>query len=47
MIEPEFVMTDFAKFEAPGQLHVAFHALHKYVAKHNLLPKPRNKVMVD
>nr|BEH82872.1 ubiquitin-activating enzyme [Halocynthia roretzi] len=43
MIEPEFVMTDFAKFEAPGQLHVAFHALHKYVAKHNLLPKPRNK----
>uniref|UniRef100_A0A8C7FIW2 E1 ubiquitin-activating enzyme n=1 Tax=Oncorhynchus kisutch TaxID=8019 RepID=A0A8C7FIW2_ONCKI len=40
MAEPEFVMTDFAKFERPGQLHLGFQALHSYQRKHNRLPKP-------
>uniref|UniRef100_A0A8C7KP54 E1 ubiquitin-activating enzyme n=1 Tax=Oncorhynchus kisutch TaxID=8019 RepID=A0A8C7KP54_ONCKI len=40
MTEPEFVVTDFAKFERPGQLHLGFQALHSYQRKHNRLPKP-------
>uniref|UniRef100_A0A7N6A715 E1 ubiquitin-activating enzyme n=1 Tax=Anabas testudineus TaxID=64144 RepID=A0A7N6A715_ANATE len=36
MDEPEFVMTDFAKFESPGQLHVGFQAIHAFQKKHNL-----------
>lgn len=28
---PEFIVTDFAKFDHPHQLHIAFTALHKYV----------------
>jgi len=41
---PEYVITDFAKFDRPGQLHVAFQAYHKYAAKKSQLPRPRNKV---
>ena len=41
---PEFVMTDFAKFDRPGQLHIAFQALHSYLKKKGTLPKPRSKV---
>nr|XP_046220694.1 ubiquitin-like modifier-activating enzyme 1 isoform X1 [Oncorhynchus gorbuscha] len=40
MAEPEFVLTDFAKFERPGQLHLGFQALHSYQRKHSRLPKP-------
>lgn len=40
---PEFVYTDFAKFEHPQQLHVAFQALHKYIEKNGRPPKPWNK----
>uniref|UniRef100_A0A8K9XDC1 E1 ubiquitin-activating enzyme n=1 Tax=Oncorhynchus mykiss TaxID=8022 RepID=A0A8K9XDC1_ONCMY len=40
MTEPEFVVTDFAKFERPGQLHLGFQALHSYQRKHSRLPKP-------
>ncbi|KAK6308641.1 hypothetical protein J4Q44_G00219120 [Coregonus suidteri] len=40
MAEPEFVLTDFAKFERPGQLHLGFQALHSYQRKHRRLPKP-------
>ena len=29
--EPEFLMTDFAKFERPAQLHLAFRALDAFV----------------
>lgn len=28
--EPEFLISDFAKFDYPASLHVAFKALHKY-----------------
>lgn len=37
-------MTDFAKFDRPGQLHVAFQAYHKYFEKKSQLPRSRNKV---
>ncbi|KAH1011803.1 hypothetical protein HUJ04_001094 [Dendroctonus ponderosae] len=37
---PEFVITDFAKFDSPSQLHLAFSTLHSYVEKHNRVPKP-------
>lgn len=40
---PEFLCTDFAKFDHPQQLHVAFQALHRYVEKHGRVPKPWNK----
>ena len=46
MAEPEFVMTDFGKFERPGQLHVGFQAIHAYQKKHNRLPAPWSKVYV-
>lgn len=39
---PEFVMTDFAKFDRPPQLHLAFTALHKYVEKNGRTPRPWN-----
>ena len=41
--EPEFVFTDFAKFERPGQLHIAFQALHALGS----IPKPRDAVSND
>ena len=44
MAEPEFLMTDFAKFDRPGQLHMAYQALHEYQSKEGSLPRPRNKV---
>lgn len=38
---PEFFFTDFAKFDRPEQLHLAFKTLHKYVEINNgLIPKP-------
>lgn len=37
-------MTDFAKFERPGQLHVGFLALHEFTKQKDRLPEPRNKV---
>lgn len=37
---PEFIVTDFAKFDHPHQLHIAFTALHKYVEQKGSLPKP-------
>lgn len=32
--KPELLMSDFAKFDRPGQLHVGFQALHEYAAQH-------------
>lgn len=40
MKEPEFVMTDFGKFDRPGILHIAFQTLHAYIKKHGSQPKP-------
>lgn len=48
LAEPEFVFTDFAKFDRPGQLHIAFQALHEYKKKNSgQLPRPRNKSDAD
>ncbi|PWA28681.1 hypothetical protein CCH79_00014815 [Gambusia affinis] len=40
MVEPEFIMTDFAKFDRPGQLHIGFQAIHAFKQKHSRLPTP-------
>lgn len=44
MSEPEFLMTDFAKFDRPGQLHLGFQAIHSFQKKHGRLPIPWNQV---
>ncbi|KAJ3092989.1 SPS-sensor component ptr3, partial [Quaeritorhiza haematococci] len=42
--EPEFLVSDFAKFERPAELHVGFQALDAFRAAHNgELPRPRNE----
>ncbi|KAI8989381.1 ubiquitin-activating emzyme E1 [Pilobolus umbonatus] len=40
---PEFLVSDFAKFDRPMQLHLAFQALSTFIRKHNRFPKPRNE----
>lgn len=40
--EPEFVMSDFAKFDRPQQLHIGFQALNAFAQTHNRLPLPQN-----
>lgn len=42
LISPEFLITDFAKFDRPATLHVGFQALSTFQVKHQRLPKPRN-----
>lgn len=37
---PEFLVTDYGKFDHPQQLHLAFATLHKYIEKHGTPPKP-------
>lgn len=39
---PDFMITDFAKFERPATLHVAFQALSEFRAQNGRLPRPRN-----
>lgn len=40
--EPEYFITDFAKFDRPATLHVGFQALSAFVDKHGRLPRPRH-----
>ncbi|XP_015770174.1 PREDICTED: LOW QUALITY PROTEIN: ubiquitin-like modifier-activating enzyme 1 [Acropora digitifera] len=40
---PEFVMTDFGKMERPGQLHLGYVTLHKFVSEYGSPPRPRNE----
>lgn len=41
LAEPEYFITDFAKFDRPAQLHVGFIALHAFSQKHQgSLPRP-------
>ncbi|RKP05031.1 ubiquitin-activating emzyme E1 [Thamnocephalis sphaerospora] len=41
--KPELLVSDFAKFDRPAQLHVGFQALHAFAAAHDgELPRPRN-----
>jgi ubiquitin-activating enzyme E1 len=38
--EPEFLVSDFAKFDRPQQLHLGFQALHAFQVAKNRLPNP-------
>lgn len=40
---PEFLFSDFAKFDRPGQLHLGFQALHQFKTRHDALPRPFNQ----
>lgn len=41
---PEFLISDYAKFDRPLQLHVGFQALDKFAQTHNgELPKPKSE----
>ncbi|KAJ3293322.1 hypothetical protein HDU79_000431 [Rhizoclosmatium sp. JEL0117] len=40
---PEFVYSDFAKFDRPTQLLIGFQALDAFKTKHSVLPLPRNE----
>ncbi|KAI0198925.1 ubiquitin-activating enzyme E1 1 [Astrocystis sublimbata] len=40
--EPEFVISDFAKFDRPALLHVGFEALSAYVQAQGRYPRPMN-----
>ncbi|PLW21703.1 hypothetical protein PCANC_03221 [Puccinia coronata f. sp. avenae] len=40
--QPEFLITDFAKFDRPAVLHTGFQALSQFQETHGRLPKPRN-----
>jgi len=35
-----FMLTDFGKFERPGQLHLAFQTMHHFKKENGRLPKP-------
>lgn len=42
--KPEIVISDFAKFDRPAQLHVGVQALHKFAEGHDgQLPRPHNE----
>ncbi|KAK0620307.1 hypothetical protein B0T14DRAFT_227986 [Immersiella caudata] len=41
--DPEFVISDFAKFDRPQQLHVGFQALNAFAQTHRRLPRPMNE----
>lgn len=42
--KPELLISDFAKFDRPQQLHVGIQALHQFAEKHNgELPRPHHE----
>jgi ubiquitin-activating enzyme E1 len=43
----EFMISDFAKFGRAEQLHFGFQALHKFQAKHGVLPEAGNKAHAE
>uniref|UniRef100_A0A3P8P6R0 E1 ubiquitin-activating enzyme n=1 Tax=Astatotilapia calliptera TaxID=8154 RepID=A0A3P8P6R0_ASTCA len=46
LAQPEFLMTDFAKMEFPGQMHLGFQAIHAFQKKHGHLPAPWSQVHI-
>ncbi|KAL0272207.1 UNVERIFIED_CONTAM: hypothetical protein PYX00_005273 [Menopon gallinae] len=40
LLNPDFLMTDFGKFDHPTQLHIAYHALHMFRSSKKRNPKP-------
>lgn len=45
--EPEFIMWDFAHFDAPTQLHALWQALYSFEAKHGRSPNVRSDEDVE
>ncbi len=43
LVDPEFVISDFAKFERPAQLHLAYQSLDAFVKGEGQLPRSYNK----
>ncbi|KAI9096953.1 ubiquitin-activating emzyme E1 [Phlyctochytrium arcticum] len=43
LAKPDFLISDFAKFDRPAQLHLGFQALDTFASKHGSLPRPRNE----
>ncbi|TGO51147.1 hypothetical protein BOTNAR_0366g00060 [Botryotinia narcissicola] len=41
--DPEHLISDYAKFDSPQQLHVGFQALHGFQESQGRLPRPMNK----
>ncbi|KAF7860388.1 hypothetical protein EAF04_008514 [Stromatinia cepivora] len=41
--DPEYLISDYAKFDRPQQLHVGFQALHGFQESQGRLPRPMNK----
>ena len=42
--KPELLVSDFAKFDRPQQLHIGFQALHSFAESHGgALPRPHNE----
>jgi ubiquitin-activating enzyme E1 len=39
---PEFLISDYAKFDRPQQLHVGFQAIHAFKQDKGYLPRPHN-----
>jgi hypothetical protein len=44
MANPEFVITDWAKFEHPAQMHIGFQFIDAFQAKNGRLPMPYSEV---
>ena len=46
--KPELLMSDFAKFDRPAQLHAGVQALHKFAETHDgKMPRPHNDADAD
>lgn len=41
--QPEFLISDWAKFDRPQQLHIGIQAIHAFVEQLNRLPKPMDE----
>jgi ubiquitin-activating enzyme E1 len=41
-VDPEFIISDFAKFDRPAQLHLAFQAVDHFLATKSHLPRPHH-----
>ncbi|CAI2176207.1 9623_t:CDS:10 [Funneliformis geosporum] len=41
--KPEFVISDYAKWDRPGHLHIGFQALHEFFETRGSLPRPHNE----
>jgi ubiquitin-activating enzyme E1 len=47
LVDPEYFITDFAKFDRLAALHYGFQALSAFRDKHGRLPAPRSSVDAD